>query len=227
MVAKTRSGRVAAWTLGASVAATLACSGIAPPSLDGGATAADASVAAPPVVAPPPPPVASPESLFEPLDVHEPAPEGEPPCPEGTSTIHHPLGRELEVYCALGNGKKSGPWSLFFKKRVLATAAYVEGVKEGRATRWSEEEDMEAPSHKLAEEWFKADQRDGAYAEWDALGHLMVRGAYVAGQRDGKFIDNAPGEEGSAPTFGGRCYGAGQEIWSTADAGEFVTRACP
>lgn len=155
-----------------------------------------------------------PHDLFVEVNGEEPPLTSAPRCPSGTSQIKYPRGANVEVYCAWHNGTKQGPWTRWRGRRLIETRTYAEGVQHGIATRWEED-------RKVEESTWAAGVQQGEYAAWDAEGTLLLRGAYVDGERQGRFL-----ELGSNAAFGGACYAAGAEMWRTDDPEAFVSDAC-
>jgi hypothetical protein len=218
-------GLIRAFGAGSALAAALACGGL-PATGDEAeervTNDAAEGPAPPPEPAPAPAPAGPPESLFEVLDAAEVPPTGGPTCAEGTSTIRHPRGNAVAVYCADGAGKKQGALHLVKGSRVVELTDYLDGRKTGRSVQWS---DAKPPVKRSESRWVD-DVQEGDAAEWDEAGNLVARGRWAAGQKVGKFIASTA-VDGAAPTFGGACHDAGAEVWTTTDPAEFVGKACP
>jgi hypothetical protein len=201
------------------VPALLACAGLPIPNVPGGTTPAPAPVVAEPVPAPAPAEPAKPESLFTELDPNEAPPYAKASiqCPAGSMVVRHPSGGRLEVYCTTSSGVRAGPYTEWQGSKLREAGTNEDGKLAGKYTRWDGD-------RKVGEETYAAGQRDGDFATWDVEGHLLERGRYQAGKKQGKFLENAG--EGDAISFAGACYADGAEQWRTTDAGEFVSKSC-
>ncbi|MEQ1568673.1 MAG: hypothetical protein ABMA64_23745 [Myxococcota bacterium] len=206
------------------VAAGLACSGLPTELPD---LPVDLPVGTPPAVepapvpevAPEPEPQATPESLFDALSAEEAVPYARPnfSCPPPTMAIKNPSGGRMRVFCATGSGVRVGPYTEWKSSELRLAGTNADGKLSGRLTRW--EKGPDGP-RKVGEENYTDGELAGDFATWDLAGHLLVRGRYEAGKKQGRFL------ESTVETFGGACYEAGEEKWRTADPAEFVTKDC-
>lgn len=200
---------------------SLACSGL--PVGEPAPAPVPAPAPAPEPEPEPEPEPVSPESLFQALDPDEAPPFEKPSlkCPQGTSVIKNPKGGRLRIYCAQGNGTPSGPYTEWQGSGLRTSGTKQEGKREGPFTEWT---GSGSKARKISEQHYVGDVAEGDYASWDEAGHLLVRGKMHEGKRHGRFIESTV--EGESVTFGGACYGAGEELWRTTDPAEFTTKEC-
>jgi hypothetical protein len=211
----------------------LACSGLPTSSdgtvtdgaaTDGAATDGAATDGAAPEPEPAPEPVpANPDTLFPSMDPDEPPPFEKPSlkCPAGAMVIRNPSGSRLKIYCANGNGVRTGPYTEWQGKALRAAGNNVEGKLEGSFTKWA---GTGAQTRKVEEQHYAAGVASGDFASWDEQGHLLARGRMHEGKRHGRFVENKV--SGEDVVFTGVCYAAGEEQWRTEDPAEFTTKDC-
>jgi hypothetical protein len=212
----------------------LACSGLpVPGAISGGAAddapgsdadegdAGEGGVAdAEPV---PPTPPADPTSLFAALDPNEAPPfeRGTVKCPPGTMVVNNPKGNRLTVFCMTNSGVRSGPYTEWQGRKLLVSAANVDGKLDGVWSRWEKAGDE---TKKVEHQVYVGGVATGDHAVWDPTGTLLVRGRMVDGRKDGLFLERATVD--GKPGTGGACYAAGTEVWRTTDDAELATREC-
>jgi hypothetical protein len=217
--------------LGVLLPLGLACSGLPVSSSDGSATdgaptdgvATDGTQPQPEPEPEPEPVAATPDTLFPTMDPDEAPPYEKPAlkCPPGAMVIRNPSGNRLKIYCANGNGVRTGPYTEWQGKALRAAGTNTDGKLEGSVTKWA---GSGPETRKVEEQHHVAGVAEGDFASWDEKGNLLARGRMHEGKRHGRFIENKV--SGEDVSFGGACYAAGEEQWRTEDPAEFMSKEC-